>query len=101
MQQQMTQMQGYIQRLEVMLETEQYKVAAQVQMNQSDNETEIQKTVMKIQADNEQVQAKIIADQQKAMMKANNDLEKARITNRPEMIDVVEGYMPPMTRGRV
>lgn len=101
MQQKMTQMQGYIQKLEVMLETEQYKVAAQVQMNQSDNETEIQKTVMNIQADNEQVQAKIIADQQKAMMKANSDLEKARIANRPEMVEYIEGYTTPMNRGRM
>lgn len=101
MQEKMTQMQAYIQKLEVMLETEQYKVAAQVQMNSQDNQTEIQKTIMGINADNEQVQAKIIADQQKAMMKANADLEKARLNNRPEMVDVIPDYMPPMTRGRV
>lgn len=101
MQQQLTQMQAYVQKLEVMLETEQYKVAAQVQMNAQDNQTEIQKTVMNIQADNEQVQAKIIADQQKAVMKANADLEKARVANRPEMVEVVQDYMPPMNRGRV
>ena len=56
---------------------------------------------MNIDADNKQTQAKIIADQQKTVMKANADLEKARVANRPEMYDVIQGYMPPMIRGRV
>lgn len=101
MQQQLTQMQAYIQKLEIMLETEQYKVAAQVQMNAQDNQTDIQKTLMNIDADNKQTQAKIIADQQKTVMKANADLEKARVANRPEMYEVIQDYTPIMNRGRV
>lgn len=101
MQQQLTQMQAYIQKMETILETEQYKVAAQVQMNTQDNQTSTQNKLLELENDNKQLQAKILADQEKAVTKANADLEKARIANRPEMVEVIPDYVPPMIRGRI
>lgn len=97
MQKQMVNLQGYIQKLEVILETEQYKIASQIQMNTDDNQTELQKQAMKASADNQQLQAKILADQQEAVIKATAEVEKARI--KESNIIPLQGYTPPLNRG--
>lgn len=99
MQEEISRLQGYTQKLEIIIETEQYKIASQQAMNTEDNQTELQKEVMKIQNDNQQLQMKILADQQKQVIKSEADLEKARIANRPEAIELIQGYAPPMNRG--
>ena len=101
MQQEISRLQGYAQKLDIIIETEEYKVASQRAMNTEDNQTELQKEVMKIQNDNKQLQMKILADQQKQVTKSEYDLEKAEIANRPEAIELIQGYTPPMNRGRV
>ena len=78
--QQLQQAQAYIAQLENLLNSEKFKVQAQVQMNEADNMTELTKKQMELsvkQGDQQIKVAELIAEQQQAREKSSVDLAKA------------------------
>lgn len=91
----MQQMQQYITQLETMVNSNNAKIQADVLMNREDNATTIQKTLIELQGAEAEAQAKIDADLQKSVFKAQADLAKT-MAQRPAVVSMGNEMATPM-----
>lgn len=91
----MQQMQQYITQLETMVNANNAKIQADVLMNREDNATTIQKAMIELQGAEAEAQAKIDADLQKSVFKAQADLAKT-MAQRPAVVSMGNEKATPM-----